>query len=127
MRTCPLKRRYRGRTESRENLVQIQHKQDGTGAMTAIRLPQIEHKSSTRQPAYVASCGASGTGRSMQSRIAAKNPSSASHFFRSTTSRWRIAIWPADPPNPVTAIRSQIRQVPDGSWHGPAHGLWCGP
>jgi hypothetical protein len=63
----------------------------------------------------------------MQSRIAAKNPSSASHFFRSTTSRWRIAIWPADPPNPVTAIRSQIRQVPDGSWHGPAHGLWCGP
>ncbi len=59
------------------------------------------------QPMYVASCCASGPGRSMQKFNAWRKWSSAIHFFFSTRSLCIIAIWPVGPPKLMNPSFSQ--------------------
>ena len=76
------------------------------------------------QPAYVASCCASGPGSSMHSRSAARNSSSPSQRLRSTTSRCRIAICPAGPPKPVAPMSSHVRAAAAQLTAGVGKGSW---
>src|SRR5918997_3275942 len=69
------------------------------------------------QPMYVATCWASGPGRSMQKLSVRKYCCSETQRLFSTSSRCMIAIWPAGPPklmNPSFTQNQNASQKPTG-------------